>query len=644
MEDWKPYTGMTGSTPYSDWRFATRIEEYFRGADFNEDALVRAVRYIRENDKGTQSFFEVLRSGDYWMSAHFGFPSDNNLAGSIIGYVHPDTKFTGSGLSLESAEPITVEFGPLVDKEILRERPAEGQGENPAKPSFTEEKWASKDTICAIIDDTIGFANARFRKAPTKTRIEALWIMDGKDKTPVNSAFDVFGGSILFREDIDALLARFFSDGAVDEAALYAHVDETFDTALATAGSDTHGTHVLDLFAGAPMGSMSADSGERPIIAVILPQLAVRDSSGTHSEFFVQEAVAWINSLADAFEAEDKDAPPQLVTNFSFGLLAGPHDGHSTLEKSLATIPARGRSAAVLPAGNSYASRTHAVMELTPGNPSASIEIEISSQNRLSTFVEIWRPSGPAHEIPKLTLAIKTPLGELVETGTNFGEGFEWSSDGRAIMRTYHLSAPRPNDGNESREVAMLAILPTYTTYETLPMAPSGIWTLTLTLASDQDEMLDLWIQRGGSVFGHPQLGEQSRFVTHQPGIQELGTLNALATAKNVVSVGGYVNSDDFGPAFYTSAGDLRWHLSLPDVAAPSDQSNSVPGIVASGTLSGSFATLSGTSVAAPQVARFLAGCDFGNDPKGFIQDHASGEETAGEHRLRLGRRRLFRT
>jgi len=642
MADWKPYDQMIGSTPYSDWRMTAKVEDYFRGANFDTDRLVRAIRHINTGEKDSSDFIETLRVvGDYAMSAHFG--SDKDLAGTTIAYVNPDVNFTNAALLNNKDGPIHIEYGPLVDEGILRGTASMPEGKDQRVPSFTKKTWGSEDTICAIIDDTIGFANTQFRQSSTKTRIEALWIMDGKRDTPIDKRFEVFGGTVLFREDIDHLLAQFFSDGAVDEAALYAYIDKTHDTGLSTAGSDTHGTHVLDLFAGAPIGSIPDQSGARPIIAVILPQLAVRDSSGTHSEFFVQEAVAWINTLADAFPAKAEKATTKLVTNFSFGLLAGPHDGHSNLEKSLTTIPERGRSAAVLPAGNSYESRTHAVVELAPEKPSASLKIELSPLNRLSTFVEIWCPPGPSSDAPKLTLAFETPWGEIVETDPVFKSGYEWCPNGHLTLRTYHLSAARTDDGGGSREMAMVAILPTYSTFETLPLAPSGVWTLKLTHASEKDATLDLWIQRGGSVFGHPQLGEQSRFVKYEPALRGLGTLNALATAEKIVSVGGYTRSGSFGPAPYTSAGDPRWHPNVPDVSAPSDQSLSVSGIVASGTFSGSFASLSGTSVAAPQVARLLADSDFGDDPKEFVREKASEAETAVDHQLRLGWGRLLK-
>ncbi len=635
MSDWKPYDTMLGETPYSDWRVVAEVEKYLRGSTFDAGKLARAIRHIETGGSFVNSFFELLsRSDNFAVSAHFS--PDSKTSGSRIAYASPSTFVDDV---FRDARDLDFEFGPLVDTAILRTDRTDAMYE----PSFPTTNWKNEDAICAIIDDSIGFANARFRKSATETRIEALWIMDGTNAPSIPEEFEVFGGLVLFRDQINTLLRRFYSDGAVDEAALYAHLDSEFDVGLGTLSSETHGTHVLDLFAGAEMGTPPGISGERPIIAIVLPQLAVRDSSGTHSEFFVQEAVAWIDNLVRNFTTSE-EAELKLVTNFSFGLLAGPHDGHSLLEKSLATIPARPRSAAVLPAGNSYDSRTHAVAEVTPDHPSFSINLEISPLNRLSTFVEIWRPARPTEKVPRLKLSFDTPWGSLSEDDLEFGQGFEWCPAGKLTMRTYHLSAPRSHDGSISRELAMFAVLPTDASDENLPFAPEGKWAVSFTANGTEEEVVDLWIQRGGSVFGYPNLGRQSRFISGQPSIENLGTLNALATADKVVSVGGYVRSGNFEPASYTSAGSQRFYGRFPDVSAPSDQSRSVSGIVASGTFSGSHASLSGTSVAAPQVAKMLANSDFGDDAKAFVEQVGSKFPTRDPFRLGYGRLFLPKT
>lgn len=631
MSDWIPYNGMLGSTPYSDWRVKANVEKYIRGANFDPDKFARALRYVETGRGFMDEFFGLLgRSETSAVSAHFS--PDREGGASRVAYAAPSNDVDDT---FRSTEDVVFEFGPLVDRAILRTP----QAEPDIKPSFDTQHWKDEDAVCAIIDDTIGFANARFRKSATKTRIEALWIMDGKNAPSIPKEIEVFGGLVLFREQIDELLSRFYSDGSVDEAALYAHMDSTYDVGLGVLASATHGTHVLDLFAGAGMGTPSGEDGERPIIAVVLPQLAVRDSSGTHSEFFVQEAMAWINSLSQKFRTGDED-PIKLVTNFSFGLLAGPHDGHSLLEQSLSTLTTRVNSAAVVPAGNSYESRTHALATVSPRNAEFSIDMELSPLNRLSTFIEIWRPVSDPVGDPALTLSIDTPWGSVSEVNPKLGQGFEWLPNGNLTMRTYHLSVPRSRGGKLVREVAMIAILPTDAGGEDLPIAPAGRWRLTLTYSGANEEEIDLWIQRGGSVYGHPALGRQTRFAKDQPGIDHLGTLNALATAHKVVSVGGFVGSGKFPAAHYTSAGSPRFYCDLPDVSVESEQSGSVPGITATGTFTGSYANLSGTSVAAPQVARFLANMDFGVDAKAFVHVEASKQSVTD--RFRLGAGRLF--
>jgi hypothetical protein len=142
--------------------------------------------------------------------------------------------------------------------------------------------------------------------------------------------------------------------------------------------------------------------------------------------------------------------------------------------------------------------------------------------------------------------------------------------------------------------------------------------------------------------------GRQRMRVTRQ------GTLSTYAYAEGVVAVGGYRNSDgepaaysssgsDGGPAVYSSSGSdggpavyssfgghaKRGHpkprtkaagpnrvsglgkavnpLYGPDLAAVSEESPALGGVLAAGTYSGSVAILNGTSVAAPQVTRALA-------------------------------------
>ena len=95
-------------------------------------------------------------------------------------------------------------------------------------------------------------------------------------------------------------------------------------------------------------------------------------------------------------------------------------------------------------------------------------------------------------------------------------------------------------------------------------------------------------------------------------------TLNNIATGPAGIVVGGYIGTGQDWPdpakpdrrdlqARYSSRGSLPGSAERKvDVIALSDERLGLPGILASGTRSGTLVRMNGTSVAAPQVARAL--------------------------------------
>jgi len=84
------------------------------------------------------------------------------------------------------------------------------------------------------------------------------------------------------------------------------------------------------------------------------------------------------------------------------------------------------------------------------------------------------------------------------------------------------------------------------------------------------------------------------------------GTLNGIATAKKhrVHVAGGYVLADGRKSTFSSEGPARRGHRVGPDFALPCDESYALGGIRAGGNRSGAVFRLTGTSVAAPQLAR----------------------------------------
>jgi hypothetical protein len=93
--------------------------------------------------------------------------------------------------------------------------------------------------------------------------------------------------------------------------------------------------------------------------------------------------------------------------------------------------------------------------------------------------------------------------------------------------------------------------------------------------------------------------------------VKRFGTLNGIATHDKVLVVGGYYGNTGRATE-YSSAGPKHLAKALPSAgdvhaSAISDDSTALRGVRSGGSRSGASFRLSGTSVAAPKVARLLA-------------------------------------
>ncbi|TAG31140.1 MAG: hypothetical protein EAZ40_00755, partial [Rhodobacterales bacterium] len=174
--------------------------------------------------------------------------------------------------------------------------------------------------IAAVIDDGIGFLNARFRQSWGHTRIKAVWLQ-APERLGEATRADVVCGRVLEADDIDAHLVT-----GRDEAEVYRMVNRALlpvmDGAL-TNRRVAHGTHVLDLAAGA--APWDGDPVQAiPILAVQLPPASVRETTGRRMETYLLQGLRWI--LAQALRLAKGANVPPVVVNISLGSLAGPGD------------------------------------------------------------------------------------------------------------------------------------------------------------------------------------------------------------------------------------------------------------------------------------------------------------------------------
>ena len=502
-----------------------------------------------------------------------------------------------------------------------------------------------------IVDDGIAFAHDRFRSAPDKSRVLAIWLQDvetGKDRPTAKGKSIRSGvafGSRLDNEQINDLLKRHDSDADVYRAVGLTDFGKNTYNRLALRA--THGTHVLDVAAGYDFRVPSSAPSERlrPILAVQLPPIATIDTAGVTMGTYLLQAVRQIMLWA----AKLGDKVP-LVINFSYGLSAGPKDGTHPLELALnELISYRNREYAatclVVPAGNNYLTRTTARMNLARGKPQ-SIDWVILPDDPTPNFLEIWldTPVQPDAKSPSPIEVSLTPPDGLpanVVCPTD-GRGSELVRDGCVIASiSYDVVITKTvRDVEQKRGRIFVAISQTASLEDRADCALAGRWELTLTntLQSEIEIKAHLYIQRDNTPFGYRRPGRQSYFdhelaygrdcdtgnydrIETEKGcpITQEDTLSALATLPlgenpklppgidgRICVVGAAEASERLAPAHYTSSGPAKGRTG-PDCSAVTEEGQAHWGVVAAGTFGGTLVKLNGSSVAAPQVVRYVA-------------------------------------
>ncbi|MEM7720655.1 MAG: hypothetical protein AAF222_15775, partial [Pseudomonadota bacterium] len=129
------------------------------------------------------------------------------------------------------------------------------------------------NAVVGVIDSGIALSHARFRRLDGGTRFLSAWLMGGTWREDSAVPF----GRELFRTEIDQIMFRAVSAGAVDEADFDRRADASQffsprgDRRLEN--NATHGTFVTDLAAGYDLRQSEDDERRRrlPIIGVGLP-------------------------------------------------------------------------------------------------------------------------------------------------------------------------------------------------------------------------------------------------------------------------------------------------------------------------------------------------------------------------------------
>jgi hypothetical protein len=603
---------------------AAELQEAARG-EGSEPALRLPGFYVRPaigledtqwcTGLATPEFFDLLTKDSPKQSAALA-----NLIERVSVFTEPDPPEELVALSSEELVALSPE-----------ERP-DGRGR--------QGPWPAGSVVIGIIDFGIAFAHERFRHDRTRTRIEHLWVQDAYPVPGKPGTGEVPYGREIRAGTINAWLED--HSAGTDEDALYAKAARVLGRCWLRSVSRRmgHGTHVLDLAAGYRLDEEERE--RRPIIAVQLPEATVADTSGASLDPYVIDGIRFILQRAQeiAGRAGGK-APLPVVINFSSGEVAGPHDGSSDPEQAMdELIRLRSRIGEplgiVISAGNSHLGRLHARMFDDAATASEPVHLpwHVLPDDATPSYMEIWLPHGPPKGGSRVSVTIKAPGDEAPSDPldeTMPGAGLRYMRGGSVICEARYQQVG-------GRGMFLIAVQPTLhdgspeAGHDRCAVAPAGTWTVTLENTGLGGLPVEAWVQWDDTPLGFRRRGRQSyldhpgysRFDTDGKEIdQDLepagacpvrrgGSMNAFATGSFTVVVGGFVADADpasysaggpFGP---TGAAGLPGRVG-PDMMATSDDSSVHLGVLAAGTRSGSTVSMSGTSVAAPQITRKLA-------------------------------------
>ncbi len=385
----------------------------------------------------------------------------------------------------------------------------------------TEADSASLATrpIVAIIDDGIGFLNARFRRPTGKgryrTRFHAVWLQALETRPTGPGPRRAYIGEIYSRKDIDRWLAK---GSALEESAVYSALNQQLygiegDRSLEFGAS--HGTHILDLAAGADPEDGDDPVHKWPLIGVQLPPEAVSDTSGMRFESYMVQAVRWILS-----ESARIDAKAPVIINLSLGMMAGPKDGSNFAEYQIAREAAlwegvTGQPVRVVWAfGNSRRSRQVAQFDFDPASGITEHHITWRAQpdDQTASYVEIRTPDGVSSDL--IEIALTTPSGAdsgFVPLPT--GAFRTLDANGKPVARIYHIEPHVLSDTVTQAATHTLAMAPNEAQVAGEPLAEAGAWRIAVRYTGKAQCSVHLQVQRDESLPGYRgDRGRQSYF------------------------------------------------------------------------------------------------------------------------------------
>lgn len=262
---------------------------------------------------------------------------------------------------------------------------------------------------------------------------------------------------------------------------------------------------------------------------------------------------------------KERELNRPLVINLSYSTNDGAHDGQSLLEQYIRTITQLEKISFVIASGNEGASGHHVGKRLSNRE---EITFNVAG-DETSLIMQLYK-----NLLNDISIELKNPAAQKSNT-IKIVEGY---TDGRIGNDNFYIyySGPKPISVNGEIIISLVA---------GKDFLLSGTWTLTIFLDNENPRNYDIWMPVSEG------LNKETKFLRPNP----FNTLGIPATVDNVISVGSY-NYQTNSISSFSGRGRELSENPRPSLVAPGENiESSIPG--------GGFDSLSGTSMAAPQVS-----------------------------------------
>ena len=414
-----------------------------------------------------------------------------------------------------------------------------------------EEEKKGNGVVIGIIDDGADFNHANFKNDDGTSRIEFIWDQIYSEKF---HSKDVKYGRLITKKEIDDVLAS--NSGG-----------ECYSMLGYDPGTNSHGTHVMDIAAG-----KDGVSPKSSIIFVDIPWKTTIVKSADNSEKVERESLASSKEVIDALQfIFDKAGDRPCVVNLSIGEPTGPHDGTSDVELTIeAKVREKLNRAVVVAAGNFRHKKLHKSGKVIE-KKSTIIKWIADPPPNYDKFdtIEIWYSKNDDFDV-EISFGDNSYVIELGEEMVEIAD-----EDDTIICTAGHTI----NEDNGDKQI-----------YISRKPKNKEIWEIALTGNRVQDGEYHAYIELHG---------QNSISSIDEPTMD--CTLSSIATGISSIAVGCYREGARTNLSYFSSYGPTRTGLWKPELSALGDE------VFAAGSKSKERTKYSGTSQSAPVITGIIA-------------------------------------